>query len=118
MNPAGVALDGKGNLYIADTGAHRICKVNTEGIITRVVGVGQRGFSGDGGPAVEAKIAAPHDMVFDWEGNLYFTDSYNHSVRKVDTNGVITTVAGTGKRAAADQLTTDSSLLTTDNSIA
>lgn len=97
VNPAGVALDEKGNLYIADTGAHRIRKVNTEGIITTVVGVGQRGFSGDGGPAVEAKIAAPHDMVFDSEGNLYFTDSYNHSIRKVDTNGVITTVAGTGK---------------------
>ena len=98
-NPAGVALDGRGNLYIADTGAHRIRRVDGQAIITTVAGVGRKGFTGDGGPAAQAETAAPHDIVFDSVGNLYFTDSYNHRIRKVDRRGIISTVAGTGKAA-------------------
>ena len=92
----GVAVDAAGNLWVADTGNNRIRKVNaTTGIITTVVGSGIVGFSGDGGPATEAKINAPSDLALDPFGNLYFTDSGNHLVRKVESaTGIITTVAG------------------------
>ena len=92
----GITIDASGNLYIADTDNHRIRKVNTNGIITTVAGNGTIGFTGDGGPAVEAQIDHPRDVAVDSEGNLYFSDSYNHRIRKVDTSGIITTIAGSG----------------------
>ncbi len=94
--PTGVALDSQGNLYIADTGAHRIRKVDRRGKISTVVGTGLRGYSGDGGQAVHAQIAGPNGLVSDRLGNLYFTDSFNDRIRKVDATGRITTVAGNG----------------------
>lgn len=93
---AGVALDSAGNLYIADTYNHRIRKVDTAGIITTVAGNGTAGFSGDGGPATSASMRLPKGVAVDTAGNLYIADTYNHRIRKVDTAGVITTVAGTG----------------------
>jgi len=101
--PGGLWLDSAGNLYIADSDNHRIRKLNTrDGIIRTIVGTGTAGFSGDGGPAVSARInlsskSEPRrGICVDGSGNLYFSDTGNHRVRKVDTNGVITTVAGTG----------------------
>lgn len=94
--PEGVAVDAGGNLYIADTSNHRIRKVNTNGIITTVAGNGVDGYSGDDGLAIQAKLSNPFDVVVDVSGNVYIADTANNRIRKVDTNGIITTVAGTG----------------------
>jgi len=94
--PPDIAVDAAGNLYIADSGNNRIRKVSN-GIITTVVGTGASGFAGDGGPALGAILNNPRGISVDRAGNLYFSDSGNFRVRKV-SNGVITTVAGTGTR--------------------
>ena len=94
--PNGVAIDSDGNLYIADTNNNRIRKVDRNGIITTVAGNGQRGFSGDGGPATMAALNQPVSIAFDAQGNLYFADSGNSRVRQVDQQGTISTIAGTG----------------------
>lgn len=98
--PTDVAVDPLGQgLYIADNGNHRIRRVDlTTGIITTVAGTGQQGFSGDGGPATEATLSYPSGVALDALGNLYIADSQNHRIRKVDVNGIITTVAGNGAR--------------------
>src|SRR5258708_5104416 len=70
--------------------------------ITSPVGTGKKGFAGDGGPAHKAELDQPFDVAFDKAGNLYFSDTFNHRVRKVDAKtGVITTVAGNGKKGFA-----------------
>jgi uncharacterized protein (TIGR03437 family) len=95
----GLAVDGDGNLYIADAADNRVRKVNPAGVITTVAGAssfGSPGFSGDGGPATAAKLQSPEGVALDAQGNLYIVDTGNGRVRKVDTNGVITTVAGNG----------------------
>ncbi len=94
--PEGVALDGAGNLYIADKNSHRIRKVDAAGVIFTVAGNGTAGYSGDGGPAAAAQLNSPEDMEADGAGNLYIADKNNHRVRKVDAAGVISTVAGSG----------------------
>jgi len=94
--PGGVTLDAAGNLYIADTGDQivRIVNANT-GIITTVAGTNaQPGFSGDGGSAKSAKLHGPSGLAVDKAGNLYISDTLNNRVRKVDTNGNISTYAG------------------------
>ena len=97
-NPVGVAVDGDGNVYIADTHNYRIRRVDPEGIITTFAGTGERGFSGDGGPAVEAQLNYPVGVAVDGEGNVYIADAYNYRIRRVDPEGIITTFAGTGER--------------------
>ncbi|MBC8432063.1 MAG: tandem-95 repeat protein, partial [Desulfobacterales bacterium] len=94
--PEGVAVDNAGNLYIADDSNHRIRKVDTSGVITTVAGNGSGGYSGDNGPATNARLYYPRRVAVDNAGNLYIADYRNHRIRKVDTNGVITTVAGNG----------------------
>ena len=96
-SPYGVAVDGAGNLYIADSGNQRIRKVDSTGTITTIAGTGERGFRGDGGPAAEAQLNLPYGVVVDGAGNLYIGDLYNDRIRKVDTTGTITTIAGTGE---------------------
>ncbi len=93
-SPGGLAIGPDGFLYIAEQTTHRIRKVDSSGIITGYVGTGKFGYSGDGGPAIEANIKTPFRMGFDREGNLYFSDRDNNRIRKVDTSGVITTIAG------------------------
>ena len=93
---SGVALDRSGNLYIADRDNRRIRKVDTAGVITTVAGTGILGSSGDGGAATAARLFSPTDVAVDWAGNLFIADEDGHRIRKVDTAGVITTVAGTG----------------------
>lgn len=94
--PVGVVADAVGNLFIADTGNHRIRKVDTNGIITTIAGIGIPGFTGDGGAAEGARMAYPTGVALDAKGNLYIADQFNNRIRKVDTNGIITTVAGDG----------------------
>ena len=96
-SPYGVAVDGAGNLYIADISNHRIRKVDSVGTITTVAGTGEGGFSGDGGAATEAQLDSPIGVAVDSAGNLYIADTLNKRVRKVDSTGTITTVAGTGE---------------------
>ena len=95
-SPAGVAVDGSGNVYIADTDNTRIRKVDSTGTITTIAGTGQSGFSGDGGPAIQAALSYPAGVAADGAGNLYIADTGNYRIRKVDATGVITPVAGTG----------------------
>jgi len=95
-HPADVAIDPRGNLFIADTYNHRIRKVDTTGIITTVVGTGDSGFSGDEGPAIQADLSYPLGIAVDPLGNLFIADLGNNRIRKVDSQGIITTVAGTG----------------------
>jgi sugar lactone lactonase YvrE len=105
MGPQGVAVDAAGNIFIADTDNHRIRKVTPGGIITTLAGnspVGeypgavQGGFSGDGGPAIDAQLSFPMDVAADGAGNLYIADWGNNRIRKVSSDGIITTIAGDG----------------------
>ncbi|MFJ6252064.1 MULTISPECIES: NHL repeat-containing protein [unclassified Streptomyces] len=96
-SPRGLCVDGDDNLYIADSGNNRVRKVDRDGIITTVAGTGQARFGGDGGQATEALLDCPHGLARDIYGNLYIADRGNHRVRKVDRDGVVTTVAGTGQ---------------------
>ncbi|MFZ0962437.1 MAG: choice-of-anchor D domain-containing protein [Terriglobia bacterium] len=97
--PSGVALDTQGNLFIADESNQRIRRVDAAtGIITTVVGSGQLGFSGDGGPAISAKMYNPISVAVDEQGNLFISDNFNWRIRRVDAaTGTITTVAGNGQ---------------------
>ena len=95
--PSGVAVDGAGNLFIADRYNHRIRKVDAAGIISTVAGTGSFGFSGDGGPAIQAQLNDPSGVAVDGAGNLFIADTDNHRIRKVDAAGIISTVAGTGQ---------------------
>lgn len=96
LNPYGLVFDGSGNLYIADITANRIRKVDSAGMISTVAGTGAAGFSGDGGPGTAARLNAPNGLAVDGAGNVYIADTNNNRIRKLDTNGVITTVAGAG----------------------
>jgi sugar lactone lactonase YvrE len=91
---SGVATDAAGELFIADYLNNRIRKVGANGVITTIAGNGTPGFTGDGGPAVSAEINFPNDVDVDAAGNVYIADSGNNRVRKIDTNGLITTVVG------------------------
>lgn len=97
-DPRGVALarDVSGALYIADTGNHRICRVSKDGIITTVAGTGQPGYSGDGGPALQARLNSPSSVAVTGDGTLLIADTGNHAVRRVRPDGTIETIAGTG----------------------
>jgi hypothetical protein len=93
----GLALDAKGNLYIAESVADRVRKVDTNSIISAMAGNGTYGyFSGDGGPATNAGMYNPSTVAVDNSGNLFIADSGNNRIRKVNTNGIITTVVGKG----------------------
>lgn len=95
-SPAGTAIGPDGSLYIADYSNDRIRKVASNGIITTIAG-STGGFTGDGGPATAARINAPLSLVFNAGGDLFFSDTANFRVRKIAANGVISTVAGTGR---------------------
>lgn len=93
--PRAVAVDGAGNVYIADTLNNRVREI-VSGTITTVAGNGTQGFAGDGGSATSAQLNLPRGVVLDAAGDLYISDTGNNRVRKVDLSGNITTVAGNG----------------------
>jgi hypothetical protein len=92
----GLAVDAVGNCFIPDQTYNRVRKVDTNGFISTVAGTGSRGYSGDGGPAANANIASPQSVALDAAGNLYLADSGNYRIRRVNTTGIINTVAGNG----------------------
>jgi sugar lactone lactonase YvrE len=82
--PAAVAVDAQGNLYIADTGNHRVLRVDqVTGVITTVAGTGTEGYSGDGGAPTSAALSNPAGLAFDAAGNLFISDTGNDVIRKV-----------------------------------
>src|SRR5205814_6982501 len=97
-NPFGLTRGRDGALYICDMENHRIRRVAGDGSITTVAGSGKRGYSGDGGPALQAELNEPYEVRFDPAGNLFFVEMRNAVVRRVEERtGIISTVAGTGK---------------------
>ena len=97
FSPETIAVDAAGNLFIGESGNHRIRKMTPNGIISTVAGNGSAGFSGDGGPATAAQLAFPRGVAVDMTGNLYIGEGESgNRIRKVSPNGIITTVAGNG----------------------
>ncbi len=99
-NPQGVAVNGQGDVFIADTYNDVVREVTPRGFISTYAGDGNPGYRGDNGPAGKAELSSPTGLALDSLGNLYIADSGNNVIRRVSTNGVITTVAG---NVAADQ---------------
>jgi len=95
--PVDIRLDSKGNLFVADLRNNRIRKITRDGLITTVAGTGVPGYSGDGGPAIKAQLDTPYGILLDKDDNLLIADSNNDVIRKVDSNGIIRTIAGTGQ---------------------
>jgi sugar lactone lactonase YvrE len=96
--PTGIAVDAAGNTFLSDSANNRIRRIDAQtGNISTVAGNGSPGYAGDGGLATQAMISAPAGLVLDGAGTIYFVDSGNHAVRRVDAfSGIITTIAGTG----------------------
>jgi uncharacterized protein (TIGR03437 family) len=95
-SPSDVAVDGAGNVLVADRDHHRICRITPAGVVSTVAGSGTAGFHGDGGPAAAAWLHSPEGVAVDAAGVIYIADTGNHCVRAVSPDGVITTLAGTG----------------------
>jgi sugar lactone lactonase YvrE len=93
----GIAVDNYGNIFIADEINHAIRKVNADGMISTYAGTGEDGYRGDEGPAKRALLNRPYGVAVDNEGNVFFADSYNNVIRKVNSDGIISTIAGNGK---------------------
>ena len=93
----GLAVDNAGNVYIANIDNNYVRRVDASGTVSVIAGTKEPGYSGDGGPAVEAQLNFPAGLAVDNAGNLYIADAGNHRIRRVDTSGIITTIAGTGE---------------------
>ncbi len=94
QDPNDVAVDALGRMVIADTGNHRIRRVETDGTITTIAGTGEAGFSGDGGPAINARLYTPRGVHVDPSGRVFIADTQNNRIRCIHTDGSITTVVG------------------------
>ena len=103
LDPSAIAIDVDGTIYVTDTGNRRVRKVDAEGVITTFAGTGEQGDGGDGGPATGAQFYYPGGIAIDSAGNVYIADLYGHRIRKVDTEGIITTFAGTGEAGDEDK---------------
>jgi sugar lactone lactonase YvrE len=96
--PTALALDDAGDLFVADGLGNVVRKIAPDGTISTVAGTRVRGFSGDGGPAVNAQLAGPDGIAVASDGTLYIGDRLNSRVRKIAPDGVISTIGGTGTR--------------------
>src|SRR5207244_1030345 len=101
QQPAGIAVAPDGTVFIADLGNHRIRRIGPDGIITTIAGNPEKagnswkpGYSGDGGPAIKAKLYWPTSLVLAPDGSLYFSDQGNYVIRRISPTGTISTVAG------------------------
>jgi len=94
--PYNVAVDAGGNIYIADTYNHRIRKIDTSGNISTIAGTGTGYYNGDNILATSAQLNGPADVEVDSDGNIYIADTKNYRIRKINTSGYISTVAGNG----------------------
>ncbi len=101
-SPGGLSVAPDGSIYFSDSGNQRIRRIDTNGIISTVVGTGTAGFLGDGGPATQARVAGPQGTAFGSDGSLYFADWGNGRIRRVGTDGIITTLAGAGQGFSGD----------------
>ena len=99
-NPQGVAVDASGNIYVADTGNHSIRKIDTGGNVTTIAGDGTSGFVNGNG--ANARFNSPRGVALDNLGRIFVADTGNHAVRRIDTNGAVTTVAGDGTAGSTD----------------
>ena len=96
-NPFGITRGPDGALWFCEYGGQRVRKITADGKIHIVAGTGAKGYTGDGGPALQATFNLPHEIRFDRAGNFYIADMVNSAIRKVDAKtGVIPTFAGTG----------------------
>ncbi|MEW2036521.1 SMP-30/gluconolactonase/LRE family protein [Streptomyces sp. NPDC005522] len=95
--PQGVAVNADGVVYLTDSGNHRIRRIDPDGIITTIAGTGQAGDDGDHGPAPQAVLRSPSGVAVSKNGSVYFADTSNHRIRRIDPDGIITTIAGTGQ---------------------
>ena len=93
----GIATDRWDRLYVLDRIRSRIFRIEPDGIARRIVGTGENGFDGDGGPAIDAWIQHANHLVVDEEGTLFIADTGNHRIRSLTPDGIIRTVAGTGE---------------------
>ncbi|KYG82210.1 NHL domain-containing protein [Roseivirga echinicomitans] len=101
--PTAITMGPDGNLYVADMRNSRIRKVTKEGVVTTFAGKGNTGFEVIDGPASQASFIWPSDLEFDSHGNLFVVDRRSHSIRKIDTNGDVSTVAGDGRKWYIDR---------------
>ena len=97
--PAAVAAAPSGDLYFSDTSRHRVRRISPGGIVTTAAGTGAGGFDGDAGPAANAQLDLPTGLAVDGSGNLFIADSGNNRIRKVSSDGKISTVFGDGAAA-------------------
>ena len=95
-DPHGLAVDGQGRVFVADTLNNRIMRVETDGSITKIAGTGTPGFSGDGGVATAAELQNPNAVAVDGIGRVFIADTQNARIREIDLDGTISTIAGTG----------------------
>ena len=99
--PSGLAYDTAGNLFFAESGRHLIRRLSAAGTLTTIAGTGIQGFAGDGGPATAALLDAPTALALDGAGNIFFSDSHNRRIRRVDAiTGLITTLASPADASA------------------
>ncbi len=99
--PFGLDRDQAGNLYLVEFTGHRVRKIDGKGVLTTIAGTGEKGYAGDGGPALKAKFDGMHNLAVGPDGSIYLADTWNSRVRKIDTRGVVTTFAGTGAKGFA-----------------
>jgi sugar lactone lactonase YvrE len=109
--PTSVRINSVGEIFIADSGNHRIRKIDASGIIRTVAGSGNSGFAGDNALSINALLNYPRGISFDRDGNIYFADSNNHRIRKIDLNNKISTIAGSGSAGFAGDGNTALSVL-------
>ena len=112
VDPDSTARDAAGNIYITDSYLNLVLRVSANGVIRRFAGTGTAGFAGDGGPALQAQLNAPLGIAADAAGNVYVADSVNGRIRRIGTDGVISTVAG--PQAPASLVTPRDLLLSPD----